>query len=121
VYAPSERADTLPLFLLYPYVYSVVTPPPLSPPPPPFLGVQFNKEKQQSFLLTSILLCRDSPSKEEESFPIKKTTFSNMYSFLVLVQYTQYIFVYEYLFYLPNSKTVAKFIVPDWGIWLTPA
>ena len=25
VYAPAERADTLPLFLLYPYKYSVVT------------------------------------------------------------------------------------------------
>ncbi len=25
VYAPAERADTLLLFLLYPYVYSVVT------------------------------------------------------------------------------------------------
>jgi hypothetical protein len=24
VYAPAERADTLPLFLLYPYMYSVV-------------------------------------------------------------------------------------------------
>jgi hypothetical protein len=26
VYAPAERADTLPLFLLYPYMYSVVRP-----------------------------------------------------------------------------------------------
>ncbi len=25
VYAPAERADTLPLFLLYPYMYSVLT------------------------------------------------------------------------------------------------
>jgi hypothetical protein len=24
VYAPAERADTLPLFLLYPYMYSVI-------------------------------------------------------------------------------------------------
>ncbi len=24
VYAPAERADTLPLFLLYPYIYSVI-------------------------------------------------------------------------------------------------
>ncbi len=27
VYAPTERADTLPLFLLYPYMYSVVNTP----------------------------------------------------------------------------------------------
>jgi hypothetical protein len=25
MYAPAERADTLPLFLLYPYMYPVVT------------------------------------------------------------------------------------------------
>jgi hypothetical protein len=25
VYAPAERADTLPLFLFYPYIYSVVS------------------------------------------------------------------------------------------------
>jgi hypothetical protein len=28
VYTPAERADTLPLFLLYPFVYSVFTPVP---------------------------------------------------------------------------------------------
>ncbi len=33
VYAPAERADTLLLFLLYPSLYSVVTPP--TPPPLP--------------------------------------------------------------------------------------
>ncbi len=27
VYAPAERADTLPLFLLYSYMYSVMQPP----------------------------------------------------------------------------------------------
>jgi hypothetical protein len=30
VYAPAERADTLPLFLLYPYICSVVAPDTLS-------------------------------------------------------------------------------------------
>ncbi len=32
VYAPAERADTLPLFLLYPYMYSVLTTSPSTNP-----------------------------------------------------------------------------------------
>ncbi len=31
-YIPAEKADTLHLFLLYPYMYSMVTPPPPHPP-----------------------------------------------------------------------------------------
>jgi hypothetical protein len=105
-----------PLFLLYPYVYSVVTTPPL-PPHPPFLGVQFNNKKQQSFLLTVSCCVVILSTTEEESFPIKKTTFSSMYSLLVLVHtLSTYLYICEYLFYLFNSKPVAKFIVPDWGI-----
>jgi hypothetical protein len=48
VYATAERADTLPLFLLYPYMYSVI--------PPSTSCLQWGEYK---YLCTSLILVRE--------------------------------------------------------------
>jgi hypothetical protein len=51
VYAPAERAAILPLFLLYPYMYSVLQ----APPPPSYLGIKLGIDPDHCTLRRTLL------------------------------------------------------------------